>query len=95
MEKYIVIWLKQWFNKSMANIIIISRRKEYLFKIKIKPLIICENNNFTGMPKEPQYKAKNSKITFKQQAERFNNNGTVLIIGKQNISYIKTIKRIT
>jgi IS605 OrfB family transposase len=46
-----------------------------------------ENNNFTGMPKEPQYKAKQSKITFEISKQRFNNNGTVLLIGNKHKLY--------
>ncbi len=46
-----------------------------------------ENNNFTGMPKEPQYKAKHSKITFEISKQRFNNNGTVLLIGNKHKLY--------
>ena len=45
------------------------------------------NNNFTGIPKEPQYKAKQSKITFEISKQRFNNNGTVLLIGKNHKLY--------
>ena len=46
-----------------------------------------ENNGFTGMPKEPQYKAKNSKITFEISKQRFNNDGTVLLIGSKHKLY--------
>jgi len=46
-----------------------------------------ENNGFTGMPKEPNYKAKNSKITFELSKQRFNNDGTVLLIGKSHKLY--------
>ena len=46
-----------------------------------------EVNSFTGMPKEPQYKAKHSKITFELSKQRFNNDGTVLLIGKSHKLY--------
>lgn len=46
-----------------------------------------ENNGFTGIPKEPQYKAKYSQITFELSSQRFNNNGTVLLIGKSHKLY--------
>lgn len=46
-----------------------------------------ENNGFTGMPKEPQYKTKNSKITFEISKQRFNNDGTVLLIGSKHKLY--------
>ena len=39
------------------------------------------------MPKEPQYKAKNSKITFEISKQRFNNDGTVLLIGSKHKLY--------
>ena len=45
------------------------------------------NNGFTGMPKEPQYKSKNSKITFEISKQRFNNDGSVLLIGKSHKLY--------
>jgi IS605 OrfB family transposase len=61
--------------------------KEYFIQHKDKTINNSENNNFTGMPKEPQYKAKNSKITFELCTERFNNNGTVLIIGNKHKLY--------
>jgi hypothetical protein len=38
--------------------------KEYFIQHKDKTINNSENNNFTGMPKEPQYKTKNSTITF-------------------------------
>ena len=39
------------------------------------------------MPKEPQYKAKHSKITFEISKQRFNNDGTVLLIGSKHKLY--------
>jgi len=54
--------------------------KEY-FLTKDKNINQGEVNHFTGMPKEPQYKAKHSKITFELSKQRFNNDGTVLLIG--------------
>ena len=47
----------------------------------------CEVNGFTGIPKEPQYKAKHSKITFEISKQRFNDNGTVLLINKHHKLY--------
>lgn len=61
--------------------------KEYFIQHKDKTINNSENNNFTGMPKEPQYKAKNSKITFEISRQRFNNNGTMLLIGKNHKLY--------
>lgn len=61
--------------------------KEYFIEHNNKSNNNAENNNFTGMPKEPQYKAKNSKITFEVSTQRFNNNGTVLLIGKTHKLY--------
>jgi hypothetical protein len=58
--------------------------KEY-FLTKDKNLNQGEVNGFTGMPKEPQYKAKHSKITFEISKQRFNNDGTVLLIGKHKL----------
>ena len=40
-----------------------------------------------SLPKEPQYKAKHSKITFELSKQRFNNDGTVLLIGKSHKLY--------
>jgi len=60
--------------------------KEYFIKHKDN-YTNGENNNFTGMPKEPQYKAKHSKITFEVSKQRFNNNGTVLLIGNKHKLY--------
>lgn len=60
--------------------------KEYFIQHKDKSNH-GENNSFTGMPKEPQYKAKHSKITCELSTQRFNNNGTMLIIGKNHKLY--------
>jgi hypothetical protein len=59
--------------------------KEYFIQHKI--INNSENNHFTGIPKQPQYKAKHSKITFEVSKQRFNNNGTVLIVGKNHKLY--------
>jgi hypothetical protein len=70
--------------------------KEYFIqdkdKNKNKNINNKNNNNndynyFTGMPKEPQYKAKNSEINFEISKQRFNKNGTVLLIGKNHKLY--------
>ena len=58
----------------------------YYFKA-IKEYFLTKNNSFTGMPKEPQYKAKHSKITFEISKQRFNNDGTVLLINKHHKLY--------
>ena len=60
--------------------------KEY-FLTKDKNVNQGEVNNFTGMPKEPQYKAKHSKITFELSKQRFNNDGTVLLINRHHKLY--------
>ena len=60
--------------------------KEY-FLTKDKNINQGEVNGFTGMPKEPQYKAKHSKITFEISKQRFNNDGTVLLIGSKHKLY--------
>lgn len=60
--------------------------KEYFIQHK-NNVNHSENNNFTGMPKEPKYKAKHSKVTFEISKQRFNNNGTVLIIGNKHKLY--------
>ena len=60
--------------------------KEY-FLTKDKNINQGEVNGFTGMPKEPQYKAKHSKITFEISKQRFNNDGTVLLINKHHKLY--------
>ena len=60
--------------------------KEY-FLTKGKNINQGEVNGFTGMPKEPQYKAKHSKITFELSKQRFNNDGTVLLIGSKHKLY--------
>lgn len=52
-----------------------------------------ENNSFTGMPKEPQYKAKHSKITFEISKQRFNNDGSVLLIGSKHKLYKNYAKK--
>ena len=54
-----------------------------------------ENSTFTGMPKEPQYKAKHSKITFEISSQRFNNNGTVLLVGNKHKLYKDYAKKET
>ena len=60
----------------------------YYFKaLKEYFLTKGNDNSFTGMPKEPQYKAKNSKITFEISKQRFNNDGTVLLIGSKHKLY--------
>lgn len=61
--------------------------KEYFIQHKDKTINNSQSNHFTGLPKEPQYKAKQSKITFEVSKQRFNNNGTVLIIGKNHKLY--------
>lgn len=61
--------------------------KEYFKQHKDKNINQGNNNSFTGMPKEPQYKAKHSKITFELSKQRFNNDGTVLLIGKSHKLY--------
>ena len=60
----------------------------YYFKaLKEYFLNKSEDNGFTGMPKEPQYKTKNSKITFEISKQRFNNDGSVLLINKHHKLY--------
>jgi len=61
--------------------------KEYFIQHKDKTINNDKINHFTGMPKEPQYKAKHSKITFEISKQRFNNNGTVLLIGNKHKLY--------
>jgi len=60
--------------------------KEY-FLAKDKNVNQGNDNNYTGMPKEPNYKAKHSKITFELSKQRFNNDGTVLLIGSKHKLY--------
>ena len=61
--------------------------KEYFKQYKDKTINNSKDNSFTGMPKEPQYKAKNSKVSFAISTQRFNNNGSVLLIGKKHNLY--------
>lgn len=66
--------------------------KEYFIQYKNKNINNAESNNFTGKPKEPQYKAKHSKITFEISTQRFNNNGTMLLIGSKHKLYKDYVK---
>ena len=44
-------------------------------------------DSFTGKPKAPNYKSKTSAISFDISIQRFNNNGSVLLIGKGHKVY--------
>ena len=47
----------------------------------------ANKENFTGKPKAPNYKSKTSAISFDISIQRFNNNGSVLLIGKGHKIY--------